>query len=123
MVEIRRISVGSALKVGAIVSALCFAIFGFLMLGFEGVLFGLFRGESQTSGNSAFSIGGAGISTLCISYFVGIVFAVIFGAIGAAIGAFVYNLAAGWVGGLELQLGQVGQVRAVPPPNTSAPLA
>jgi len=28
----------------------------------------------------------------------------IFGGIGAAIGAFIYNLAAGWIGGLEIDI-------------------
>ena len=99
---LRRINVGSAFKVGAVTSGLFFAIFGIfiflfpMMLGFGAI--GAFGGRNAASG---VGIGAAGAF---MAYLLMIVLYTIIGGIGGAIYAWVYNMVAGWVGGLELEL-------------------
>ena len=116
MVRIKRVSIGSAVKVAAIVYALGWAVFGLFFVGFEGLIFSTLGASlsrvgnqfpSQSSSAAASSFGAFSIVTLCIIYVVGIVFALIGGAIVGAIYAFIYNLAAGWVGGLEVELTRI----------------
>jgi hypothetical protein len=110
MIQIKRVSIGSAVKVGAIYTALSWAVFGLLFLGFQGLILSSLSSAISRSGSSfsaqdgAAAFGTLSIATLCIFYVVGIVFALIFGAITGAIYAFLYNLTSGWVGGLEVEL-------------------
>ena len=111
MVQLKRIGVGSALKVGAILYGLTFAIFGFIGLAFQGLFLGLlssgFGNGTSTLRGSGAALFGTGIVGLCIFYAVGLVFSVVAGGIFAAVYAILYNLVAGWVGGLELDLRRV----------------
>jgi hypothetical protein len=79
-----------------------FAIIGGILLIFQ-LLFGsiLAVGAGGQEGAGAFgAIAGLGI----VGYIVGIVVYAIFGAIGGALNAFFYNIVAGMVGGLEIEL-------------------
>ena len=99
MATVKRISPGSALKIGAVTYAfvglvvgLCTAAFSMVVgpaAGLEGGTFG-----ARTIG---FGLGASAIIVMPIAY-------AIVGALGGAIGAVLYNLAAGWVGGLEVDI-------------------
>src|ERR1700732_3235726 len=106
MAIVRRVGPGSAFKVGLVLYALMGLVLGICMAFgsmVAGSLGGL--GHSPVPGS-----GGTGGSWDARSFGLGmglgaiIFFPVIYGLIGgvfAAIGAAVYNLVAGWVGGLE----------------------
>jgi transmembrane protein DUF3566 len=109
MVTIKRISVSSAMKIGALLNALLFTVFGILFLLLQSLLLNaLNTAISQSpslrgsSPNSLLVAGG--LAAFCVFYLVGVVFAAITGGIGGAVGAFFYNLIANWVGGLEVEL-------------------
>ena len=109
MAIVRRVGPGSAFKVGLVLYALMGLVLGICMAFVSmvaGSLGGL--GHSPVPGS-----GGTGGSWDARSFGLGmglgaiIFFPVIYGLIGgvfAAIGAAVYNLVAGWVGGLEVDI-------------------
>ncbi len=103
MQTIRHISVSSAFKVGAVLTALVFAVLGFFVVFlpslFGASLLGAMLGNQ--GGGSAF---GTGLIGGIILYVLGIVVYAILGGIGGAIDAWLYNVVAGWVGGLEIDL-------------------
>jgi hypothetical protein len=103
MTVIRRVSVGSAAKLLAVLNALIFAVFGGFMviLTILGSMVGVAGGGSDVLGAA-----GVGIIGTVIFYLVGIVGMLIAGAIGGAIYAFVYNIVASITGGIEVELGQ-----------------
>jgi hypothetical protein len=93
MAAVNRVGPGSAFRVGLVV----YAILG-LVVAIPFALLGMIAGPLMAK--SGFP--GAGLGFLSI-----VVFPICYGLIGgifAAIGAFIYNLAAGWVGGLEVDL-------------------
>jgi len=104
---IRRVAIGTAFKVGVVFNALLAAVFGLFALLMQASLLSLMSNDFNNSGNFP---GGAGaittfsLATTCIFYGIAVVMAAIFGGIGFAVAAFVYNLTAGWVGGLEVEL-------------------
>ncbi len=91
--RIRRFSIGQSAKF----LGLLYLLFGLLFLPFF-LLMGMFSPEAQSGPvamlGTLFAIG------MPIMYG-------IFGVIGGAIGAALYNLVAGWVGGIEVELDQV----------------
>jgi hypothetical protein len=100
MAQIKRISPGSAFKVGLVV----YAFLGFL-IGIVVALLSMLAGSLGRLGSggligpAAFGMG-FGIASI-------IIFPILYGLIGgivASIVAALYNLAAGWVGGLEIDL-------------------
>jgi hypothetical protein len=100
MATVKHISPLSALKVGAVVYAVfglivgaCMALFSML----AGSLAGLAGSAAPGARALGFGFGAGAIIVVPILY--GII-----GAIGGAIGAALYNLAAGWVGGLEVDI-------------------
>src|SRR5258708_14239753 len=105
MVTIKRVSVGSAMKIGAITYTLTWAIFGLIFLAFQGLFLSAITSSLSSytnqfpnqGGAAASSFGAIGIAGLCIAYVVGLFFALIAGAIGGAASAFLYNLSAGWL--------------------------
>jgi len=103
MHAIHRITIGSAFRVGVVLSALLFIIFGFFFLLLPGLfgasLLGALMGDQ--GGMGAF---GMGAGTSIVLYVVGIVVYAILGGIGFAIEAFFYNIVAGIVGGIEIEL-------------------
>jgi len=103
MRTIRRISIGSAFKVGLVLCALVFAVLGVFVIVLPGLfgasLLGAMMGDQ--GGMSAF---GVSFATSVIIYLAGIVVYGIFGGIVLAIEALLYNIVAGIVGGLEIEL-------------------
>lgn len=101
-VTIRNVSIGSAFKVGAILSGLIMAVFGLLFIVLPSLLgaslLAVLMEEQGMGGLGAGLVGGL------IGYVVLIVVYTIFGGIGFAIYALLYNIVAGIVGGLEMDL-------------------
>lgn len=101
MQTVRRISIGSAFKVGAVIYALLWVIFGGILLLFQLAFGGLLASSGQQEAMGAFGlIAGGGI----VFYLIGIVLYGLIGGIGSAITAFFYNLVANMVGGLQVEL-------------------
>lgn len=100
MQRLHRISVGSAFKVSAVLSALGFGVLGFFFVFLPGLFGASILGA--LSGDQSGAAGGF-VAALVI-YIVGIVvYAIVSGIIGA-IYAWLYNIVAGWTGGLEIEL-------------------
>ncbi len=100
MATLKHVGPGSAFKVGLVTYA-----FVGLILGICVALFSMVAGSlsslagGQTTGARALGFG-MGVGAI-------IIFPIIYGVIGgifAAIGAPIYNLVAGWVGGLEVDI-------------------
>jgi Transmembrane domain of unknown function (DUF3566) len=104
-VTIKRIGVGSAFKIGAILNVILFAIFGLIGLGFQALFSSAISSAFRNSGADAyFDFATAGLPILCVGYLIGVVAAGIFGGIAAAIYALLYNLVSGMIGGLQVEL-------------------
>src|SRR6266853_5723129 len=103
MATVKRIAPGSAFKVGLVVYAILGLIVGICM-----ALFSMMAG-------SLGSLAGGGVPgarALGFGFGLGaiILFPILYGIVGGvagAVGAAVYNLAAGWVGGLEVDITSV----------------
>jgi transmembrane protein DUF3566 len=101
MATLKRIGPGSAFKVGLVT----YAILGLVI----GACIAFFSMIAGSLGGLAGSESGAGARALGLGMGLGAIIIVpiaygILGGIGAAIGAFIYNLAAGWIGGLEVDI-------------------
>ncbi|WP_417472784.1 hypothetical protein [Luteimonas mephitis] len=92
---IKRIDVLSAGKIAGIIAAAIGLIAGLLFLLFGGLLSGL-AGQGQGGGMLAMGGGLLGVIVLPILYGV-------FGFIGGVVQAFIYNIAAGFVGGIRIE--------------------
>ena len=93
MAALKRIGPGSAFKIGLVV----YAVLG-LIIAIPFSLIGMIAGSMMASSGMP----GAGLGLFAI-----VVFPICYGLIGgifAALGAVVYNLVAGWVGGLEVDI-------------------
>jgi Transmembrane domain of unknown function (DUF3566) len=98
--KLKRIGPGSAFKIGIVTYGILGLILGILM-----ALFSMLAGSVATmgGGGSAAGLGmmaGFGLASI-------IIFPLIYGVCGgvfAALGALIYNLVAGWVGGLEVDI-------------------
>jgi len=106
MAIVRRVAPGSAFKVGLVL----YALFG-LVLGICMAFVSMVAGSIGGLGHSP--VPGSGVSWDARSFGLGmglgaiIFFPLIYGLVGgifAAIGAAIYNLVAGWVGGLEVEI-------------------
>jgi hypothetical protein len=104
---ITRIGIASAFRVGLLVSAILAAFFGILLF----VLPSLFSISlvdqlvANTADGANFRFVSAfSLAAMCVGYVAYVLISAIFGGIGFALSAFAYNLAARWVGGLELEL-------------------
>ena len=101
MLRIRKVSIGSAFRIGAIVSAISYVI----MMLFSLLLIGAI-GDFSTSYSDTYTYQNPDFGSGMLSLFCGIPFAAIFGGLFWAFIAFIYNLASGWVGGLEIEVEQ-----------------
>jgi hypothetical protein len=101
---IRSVNILSALKVGAIMGSLGWAVLG-AILGVLSVCASgfLIQALSRVGGNGEDLFSGGFIGFL-IAYVLGLV---LYGLLGGLVGAFwawLYNIAARWVGGIEIEL-------------------
>ncbi len=96
---LRRISPGSVFKVSFVVYAIIMAIFGCLFLLLPGLLLGgsliPFMDQNDILGATGGALG------LIIGYVLLVVLGGLFEAVIMAIAAAIYNLVAGWVGGIR----------------------
>jgi hypothetical protein len=101
MATLRRIGPGSAFKVGMVTYALFGLVIGVCIALFSMATGSLGRLAGTEVGPGARALGfGMGLGAIIVApIFYGIV-----GGIGGALGALVYNLVAGWVGGLEVDI-------------------
>lgn len=119
---LRRIGVGAAFKVGLVVNGLMTAIFGLIFFAVQFLFFGsLFASiqsfsiqtssvapltsaavSSMNDWAGMFSVVGLGI--FCFIYLMTVLVSALFGGLGFALFAALYNLTARWVGGLEFEL-------------------
>lgn len=115
-VQIKSIKIFTAFKVGAILSALMFVIGVVPVMLLQGLFLGVaavgsttatYQQSSQGFDPSMLFAGGLGIAGICVGIGLGTVMYGVFGGIGAAIAAFVYNLTSGWVGGIEVDLKRI----------------
>ncbi len=101
-VTIKNVSIGSAFKVGAVLSGLLMTVFGLLFIVLPGLmgasLMGMMMEDQAASGF------GVGLLGSLVAYVFAIVLYTIFGGIGFAIYALLYNIVAGIVGGIEMDL-------------------
>ncbi len=100
MATVKRIGPGSAFKVGLVTYAILGLILGGITAFLSMVAGSLGSLSSEAVGARAFGFG-LGLGAV-------IVFPIVYGLVGgvaAAIGAVIYNLVAGWVGGLEVDIG------------------
>jgi hypothetical protein len=100
MATVKRIGPGSAFKIGLVTYAILGLVLGLFMAFISTVIGSLGSlGQSAAPGARLFGFG-MGFGAI-------IFFPICYGLIGgifAAIGAFIYNLVAGWVGGLEVDI-------------------
>jgi Transmembrane domain of unknown function (DUF3566) len=104
---IRRVSIGSAIKVGAFLNALAWAIFGLIFglcsLLFSSAVISSFGDRFDVERDAGPLLAGGFVSYL-LAWLIGIVVALIAGAVIGFIYAILYNLTAGMVGGLEVDI-------------------
>jgi hypothetical protein len=100
MATVKRIGPGSAFKVGLVLYAFLGLIVGVIMA-LVSMMVGSLGSVPEASLPAVKALGfGLGIGSIIIfPIFYGII-----GGIGGAISAFLYNLIAGWVGGLEVEI-------------------
>ncbi|HVS86928.1 MAG TPA: DUF3566 domain-containing protein [Candidatus Acidoferrum sp.] len=101
MATVKRIGPGSAFKIGLVTYAILGLVLGIFMASISGIMGSLGRtlGQSAVPGASFFGFG-MGLGAIV---FFPICYG-LFGGVFAAIGALIYNLVAGWVGGLEVDI-------------------
>lgn len=124
---VKRIGVLSLAKIEAVV----LAVFGFIIGLFYALFFGA-MGAMMPAGRGGAAMGGIGLLAIII---IPVLYGV-FGFIAGAIGAVIYNFAAGFMGGIELELENAapnyqygappphqygGPPPPPPPPNYGAP--
>jgi hypothetical protein len=118
MIVIKRIGPNSAFKVGAILGLITSAVFGLFIVGLQGLAFSAIAGLASLSDPYSGGMGSGTdlfatftLASLCFMYIIYVVSSAIFGGIAGLVGAVAYNLAARWIGGLELELDEDDAVK------------
>jgi hypothetical protein len=113
VITIRRIGVGSAFRVGALLSALLSLIVGLPIALMQGLFVTTIVSSAGLNARDVLPLfGGSTLGIVC--FWVGsVVAAGLFGGVFAAISALLYNWVAGWIGGLEVELAQPDDAAAV----------
>lgn len=111
MITIRKFDVGSAFRIGALVSAVLALIFVLPMLLCQFSILSSMNAQVMTSSGSSTSfpfensmLQGLGIAGALFFAVCGIAIYAVIGGIGAAISAFAYNVIARQFGGLQLEI-------------------
>jgi hypothetical protein len=101
MQTVKKIGLGSAFRVGAVLGGLIFAIVGLpVVLIVTSSMLGQLL-ETQTGGSFS---GGIGLVAGLVIYIIGIFLYAIISGIGFLIDALIYNIVASIVGGIEIEL-------------------
>lgn len=105
-VTINRVSVGSAFKVGALLTGLLMAVFGLLFIVLPSLMGASLLALMLQDPAAADALGGLGVGLVggLVIYVFAIVIYTILGGIMFAIQALLYNIVAGIVGGIEMDL-------------------
>lgn len=104
MYKIRRIGIGSAFKMGFALNTIIGLILGFFLLLLPALVGGMFFMPGYYRyGGDMLGLGG-GIVGALISLVILVLLSGVLGGVGAMIYAFLYNLAAGWMGGVEVEM-------------------
>lgn len=101
---IKRVGVGSAMKVMAVLSALLWAILGLIFVVFSLCSLGTIAGQLGRDTGEGTGLFAGGLTMVLLFYVGGILAQLIFGAILGALYAWLYNLTAGIIGGLEVEV-------------------
>lgn len=104
MVTIKKISIGSAFRVGAVISVIFWAVFGLLFFALPGLLFSSLTTSTFSSTPELREFGMMGGAGLLVTYLCAIPFYAIAGGLAGALYALVYNITSGMVGGIEVEL-------------------
>jgi hypothetical protein len=110
---VKRLGVLSIAKMYSLIAA----VFGLIIGIFYGVFIALFTALMSSANGGSVAAGGIGILAV-------IFFPILYGIIGfiaGAIGALIYNFAAGFMGGIELDLENAEQAYGAPPQTPSNP--
>ena len=110
---VKRVGVLSIAKI----EALIMAVFGLIIGVVSGLFFGLISAVMSTASGGSAAAGGFGILGV-------IVFPILYGIMGfcaGALGAVIYNFAAGFMGGIEMDLENAEQSYGAPPQSPSNP--
>jgi hypothetical protein len=101
---VQRIDILSAVKIGAVMGSLGWAVVG-AILGVLSVCASgfLIQALSRVGGNGEDLFSGGFIGFM-IAYILGVVLYAFVGAVSGALLAWLYNVAAGWVGGIQIEL-------------------
>jgi hypothetical protein len=110
MVRVRRIGIVRTATVAAVMYAVVI-LFGTLVIGLP---FALLAGAASRSVDASLGIGAIGVAGVLVFGLIGAFFYAVIGWIMTALACVVYNLVAGWVGGIEVQL------ESMTPPQTPA---
>jgi len=111
--QVKRVGILSYAKISAVTMAAFGLIFGVIY----GLVFMIVGGAMMAGGGRDASGAGAGSIVIGLLAMIGIpLFYGILGFIVGLIGGVVYNVAAGFVGGIELELEPVADEYAAPPP-------
>lgn len=134
MVTIKRITLSSAFRVGAMIGLITAVIIGLLLVGMQALFFSAFANLASLSSTAydpnfnasgltsadmmtAFSV--MGLVGSCVFYISYVVFSTIAGGLGGVIWGLAYNLSARWVGGLEIELEpEPGKRKRISEPDT-----
>ncbi len=104
MYKLRRVGVGSAFQVMAVLSGLIFAVVGFFAVFLPGIFgIGILSLIAESEPRLPF-YSGLGLLGTIIIYLLGIILYAVIGGVVGAIYAAVYNLVAGITGGLRVEL-------------------
>ena len=104
MYKLRRIGIRPAIKMGFAINTIVGLILGLLLLVLPALWGGmLFMPGYYRYGGDMPGLGGGIIGAL-ISFVVLVLFSGVLGGIGAVMYAFMYNLAVGWMGGVEVEM-------------------
>ena len=99
MAIVKRVGPGSAFKVGLITYGILGLVLGICMALFSTLVGSLGTAASSAPGAKLLGLGMGVGSIIFFPVLYGLI-----GGIGGALGALIYNLAAGWVGGLEVDI-------------------
>jgi Transmembrane domain of unknown function (DUF3566) len=100
MATLKRVGPGSAFKIGLVTYAILGLVLG-IFVAFISMVMGNLSSLGQSAGPGA-KLFGMGMGFGAIIFFP--IFYGLIGGIFGAIGAVIYNLVAGWVGGLEVDI-------------------
>lgn len=114
MMTIKRVGILSFAKIQALVMA----FFGLIIGVIYGLIFMVFGAALMSGGRDTASLGGGGIAVGLVIMIVMPIFYGVLGFVFGALGGVIYNVAAGFMGGLEIELESTVPDYGTPPPPT-----